>query len=37
VIYQPITIPPRPQVPKVVRDDNRYQSEEQQQQDAADV
>jgi NADH-quinone oxidoreductase subunit C len=37
VIYQPVTIPPRPQVPKVIRDDNRYQSEEQQQQDAADV
>jgi NADH-quinone oxidoreductase subunit C len=37
VIYQPVTIPPRPQVPKVIRDDNRYLSEEQQQQDAADV
>jgi NADH-quinone oxidoreductase subunit C len=36
VIYQPVTITPRTQVPKVIRDDNRYQSEEQQQ-DAADV
>jgi NADH-quinone oxidoreductase subunit C len=36
VIYQPVTIPPRTQVPKVIRDDNRYLSEEQQQ-DAADV
>ena len=37
VIYEPVTVEQRPQVPKVVRDDNRYLSEAQEQQDAADA
>ena len=37
VIYEPVTVEQRPQVPKVVRDDNRYVSEEQEQQDASDA
>ncbi len=37
VIYEPVTVRQRPQVPKVVRDDNRYVSEKQKPQDAADA
>ena len=38
VIYQPVTIKQRPQVPKVVRDDNRYLGEDNKtQQDAGDA
>ena len=37
VIYQPVTIKQRPQVPKVVRDDNRYLSEEQKPQGGTDA
>ncbi len=37
VIYEPVTIEQRPQVPKVIREDNRYLSEAPKQQDAADA
>jgi NADH-quinone oxidoreductase subunit C len=37
VIYQPVTIKQRPQVPKVIRDDNRYLSEEQKPQGGTDA
>lgn len=37
VIYEPVTVKQRPQVPKVIRDDNRYVSEEQKPQGGADA
>ncbi len=37
VVYEPVSIEPRTLVPRVIREDNRYLSEEVEQQDASDA